>query len=245
MAGNAAEWCLDWYGPYDPANATDPVETRKDRSDKPRRVLRGGSWAREPIRGRSAARYRADPGSRNADTGFRVVAATGATAPSTAAPQTAASAVESSNDSQGMTVILWILGAALAVMVGIAALARRMMSGAFGNSHGVRTSVSDDGFSIHAPKVPSGHRIHYVYVVDGAPKTGDVIFAGESDQGQMIYTGARPALVQILAVTAPGETFTKSVVSGQPAMSDTSYTSSASSTASSSHDSFRGYPSAY
>lgn len=58
MAGNAWQWCEDWY---------DPDETR--------RVMRGGSWYADDRSGLlSAARGRADPGQRSDNSGFRVVA---------------------------------------------------------------------------------------------------------------------------------------------------------------------------
>jgi formylglycine-generating enzyme required for sulfatase activity len=75
MHGNVAEWCLDWYGPYEAGAQSDPV----GRADGYARVVRGWSFLlprQESVRYcRSANRSGHLPEDANRATGFRVVLA--------------------------------------------------------------------------------------------------------------------------------------------------------------------------
>jgi formylglycine-generating enzyme required for sulfatase activity len=69
MHGNAWQWCADRWGKYQEGYFKDPKDTDSDQNP----VLRGGSWADDPVLCRSAYRNSNPTGRRVDDNGFRVV----------------------------------------------------------------------------------------------------------------------------------------------------------------------------
>jgi formylglycine-generating enzyme required for sulfatase activity len=208
MSGNVNEWVLDWYGPaYGDGAVTDPLESRSTLSDKPRRVLRGGSWLRDARNARCAARYRNTPGSRNADNGFRVVASVDARPVAAAAARPAAAAGTAAEEAPGLGSWLAapaLLFGAIACPLGLLAVpvlivvmvVRRLRGGV----SGVRTHIGDDGFWIYSPDQTRGRPISYRATVGGAQREGTI--ASPGSQGEYVYTGGRPTAVKVLAMAA-------------------------------------------
>jgi len=70
MAGNAWEWCADWYD--ETAYQTQPAANPRGPDKGECRVLRGCGWNFDPDTFRCAYRTRLAPGEQSVHIGFRV-----------------------------------------------------------------------------------------------------------------------------------------------------------------------------
>lgn len=212
-AGNVWQWCLDFHGPISADAATDP-EARSPvtwaHSDKPRRVLKGGSWLTDDRwKMRPAARNRATEGSRNADFGFRIVAMRGAppgplpsgTPPPSPAPgSTAPPTDRRDNRHWDAGLGCGAFGCGGLFFFGILFwIARAALKGGTG---GVEVQKSADGFWLIAPGQQKVSVTYAVRTLSGT-KQGSAV-ADPAPRGTFVYTG-EPALdVKIVSTAAFG-----------------------------------------
>jgi formylglycine-generating enzyme required for sulfatase activity len=267
LGGNVNQWCLDWYAPYVGDNLVDPVATTPDASDKPRRVLRGGSWLKDAKSGRAAARYRNTPGSRNADNGFRVVAATTASVaaarapltsptstppPSTPPPPPARGSSGEDHTVLGAVVIGGFCFGTLAFIGLIVSLIFKSRKTAGSASPPVRIGhrLGGDGFWIDAPGHTVGSLVSYRYRDQNAQIHEGQVRVEGAPSGQYVYTGHAPLAMLSLQMIEVARAQQEQQRSSRSSYSSSSQSSSqrrygATSSQSNDDSTFRGYPSAY
>lgn len=68
LAGNVKEWCVDWYGDYDTADATNP----KGQPSGSMKVLRGGAYPESALNNRVSKRAALEPNKTTSTIGFRI-----------------------------------------------------------------------------------------------------------------------------------------------------------------------------
>jgi formylglycine-generating enzyme required for sulfatase activity len=228
-AGNVWQWCLDFHGPISGAAATDPFAASAvtwEHSDKPRRVLKGGSWlTNDRWKLRPAARNRATEGSRNADFGFRIVARAqgapdpvGPVAPASPAggpPPKSGSGCDALSPGAvgvGATVLgCGAFGCIGVLVLGAILLALRFLmkqsKGAAQARGGaaapprVEVRVVTDGFWLVVPSGGVGAEVSYMARTQSRTIPGQALVSS-GPRGAFVYTGEPPIDVRITGVRA-------------------------------------------
>lgn len=226
MSGNVYQWCRDVYAPYGRDAVVDPEGAAPAPGEPERRVLRGGSWYREPKKARSAARYRNTPGSRNADNGFRVIVTTdeglapglgsgadfapatplglGSATPEEGMRNAPLSPVDPNSEPKSSSgeSLGWLLFAAPAgaVALALAWMFGRRRGASLVGPAGVTTRIADDGFWVRASNAGPGASARYDCIIRGVSVSGDVPLNGSEET--FVYTGGHPSAVRILEIVA-------------------------------------------
>jgi len=212
MSGNVYEWCSDLYAAYVTGGG------EQGPMDKPRRVLRGGSWLRDARHARSAARARNTPGSRNADNGFRIVVGAKVTVaapvPAQSTPVEAPSAVPEpttpparagdSSGCGGVFIILFVAAIALIafVVVVIRKRANPRQPTPRRPLRGVAPRIVEDGFWFDPSGYEAGDEVTYTYTGQNGTVTEQFLVEPDASE-QFVYTGERPGDVVLGDVVAP------------------------------------------
>ena len=221
-AGNVWQWCLDFHGPISGDAATDPQARSPvtwEHSDKPRRVLKGGSWlTNDRWKLRPAARNRATDGSRNADFGFRIVAMPGVArepaatpppgAPPSSTPGSGGPAPAAVSESGAMAIGCGAIGCGAVFFLGVVFLiVRALVKGVRGpgGSGGVAPSVqvrpATDGFWLVTSAAAPRAQVSYAVRTPTRATSGSVMVE-PGPQGTFVYTGEPAIDVRVTGVTA-------------------------------------------
>jgi len=195
-------WCADEYAPWEARPATDPFGVATD--SPARKVLRGGSWMRGAVSGRSAARHRATAGTRSAENGFRVAASLDGASPKptvsptssptatttpTSTPTATTSAPGSSSGSGFVVALLFLFPIVIAGLI-LWLVVRAVL----GRGAGLR-GRGPDGFYYRTSSYRAGTPLRWSARVGNQTRTGS--FNAVDGKDVFVYTGGHPEDVRV------------------------------------------------